>query len=306
MQKKLLPYIGVIGAVTCLVLYLRTPSFPTPDKLLIFAFCVGLIFRQGLELLRRLAPFVILLAVYDLFRGFADYLNGNVNFGFMPDVDKLLFFGILPTKSLQNWLWQGSAQWYDFGFYVIYMLHFVLPIVLAVIIWKKREAHYWRFVTAFVVLSFAGFLTYVAFPAAPPWMATQTGVIEPIQRISSDVWWAMGVQDFPSVYNKISPNPVAAVPSLHAAYATLFFIFVIQLFRSRWRYLTLIYPLGIFFGTVYMGEHYVIDAILGIMYAFVAYYVSQPALAFFKKIVNKIPEFGLQRRLVYVYNYIIK
>ena len=41
--------------------------------------------------------------------------------------------------------------------------------------------------------------------------------------------------------------------------------------RAGW---TLFYPVSVWVGVTYLGEHYVIDAILGAMYAVIAYFVS--------------------------------
>lgn len=284
MRKSVYRYIGVAGSLICLAIFINTPSFPTPDKLLIFFSFVFMIFGQATEFIRRLLPFVVLLIIYESFRGLAPLINHRVEFSLMPDID-IKMFGVLPTAWLQNLWWHGSVMWYDFIFYLAYMAHFVVPVALAVIIWKKRDWFYWRFVTAFTSLSFMGFLTYFALPAAPPWMASDQGYIEPITRISSHVWFALGINDFPSLYDKIAPNPVAAVPSLHAAYAVLFAIIVTKLFGKKWGLLASIYPIILSIGVVYQGEHYVIDVLLGIIYAFAAYYLTMRA---FKKIVPKI------------------
>lgn len=265
--------LGVLGTLICVILFALKPSFPTPDKILVLLTFVFMALGQARELLKRFVPFVALLLVYESFRGLVPYLNNHVNYGFMPAADKLLFFGRLPTQLLQNMLWRGHVSWYDFVFYGAYTLHFVLPFALAVLIWQRRDKEYWRYVTTFLFVSFMGFLTFLAFPAAPPWMASEKGFIEPITRVSSAVWNAFGVNDFPSIYNQISPNPVAAVPSLHAAYATLVFIFVWRLFGKKWGLLALVYPILIYVGTVYQGEHYMVDEILGIIYAVVAYLV---------------------------------
>jgi membrane-associated phospholipid phosphatase len=243
---------------------------------------------QGWQLIKRLLPFVVLLLVYESFRGMVPHLNNNVNYQWLIDADRFLGFGTLPTTTLQSWLWNGSVQWFDFLLYLFYMAHFVFPFTLALIIWKKRESHYWRYIAAFLLLSFAGFLTYLIFPAAPPWLAAQKGLIEPISRISSDVWFALGVNDFPSLYNKISPNPVAAMPSLHAAYATLVAIFTIKLFKSKYRWLVLVYPFAIYFGTVYQGEHYLIDELAGGLYAVAAYLAAPYVLTFIKRAGSKL------------------
>lgn len=289
-KKRILCGVGVAGTLACILLYIKEPSFPTPDKLLVFGLFIAMIFSQATELLKRFGPFVALILVYESFRGAADYLNKNVNFEFMIDADKWLFFGQLPTITLQNWLWHGHLQWYDFALYLAYMMHFVFPLVLAVVIWKKFPAKYWNFISAYVVLMFSGFLTYLLFPAAPPWMANDLGYIPPVERISSQVWYTFGIADFPSFYNRIAPNPVAAVPSLHAAFAVLFAVYVTVLFKSKWRFLAWVYPFLIIFGTVYMGEHYLIDAVLGIIYALVAYMLT-PLLA------KKLDIAGRWRRL---------
>jgi len=279
-QFSYLQWLGVIATTISILVFVKNPSFPTPDKLLVFACFVCLIFRQAGEMLKRFVPFVGLLLVYESFRGVVPHLNKHVNFMWMPAVDKWMFGGVLPTAWLQQRLWHGYVQWYDFVLYITYMMHFVLPFALAFVVWKTREKHYWHYATSFLLVSFIGFLTFLAFPAAPPWMASDLGYIEPITRVSSHVWAELGIHDFPSVYNKMSPNPVAAVPSLHAAYATIFVIFAIRLFKTRWRYLSVLYPLFIYFGTVYQGEHYVIDEILGAMYGIAAFLAAPYVVKF--------------------------
>ena len=57
-------------------------------------------------------------------------------------------------------------------------------------------------------------------------------------------------------------NPVAAVPSLHAAYSLL----VVLIVRRIWPRLTplaVVYAIAMQFCVVYLGEHYVADLIVG-------------------------------------------
>jgi membrane-associated phospholipid phosphatase len=105
-------------------------------------------------------------------------------------------------------------------------------------------------------------------------MASDLGMISPIHRISSDIWGAMGVTNFSEVYANLSPNAVAAVPSLHSAYPMLFFMFFVKLFGWRKVWWAAIYPISMWIGVTYLGEHYVIDAILGAAYAVVAYVLT--------------------------------
>ena len=271
-RHKVLRIIGVLGVLFCISFFITHPSFPTPDKILILSFFVFLIFHQATEMLKRLGPFVALILVYESFRGVADSLHSQVNYSLAPKFDTFLF-GNLPTIQLQNFLWQGQVRWYDFVLYVPYLLFFVLPLALALLVWKTRDEYYWRVVGTYLAVFFAGFLTFLLIPAAPPWLAAENHYIDPITRISSDVWQSLGIVDFPSFYDKLSPNPVAAIPSLHAAAATLFPIFIFKLYGRRYGALSLIYPLLIYIGVVYQGEHYFFDILLGIIYAVAGYFL---------------------------------
>src|SRR5581483_2069805 len=150
-----------------------------------------------------------------------------------PHIDRLLF-GNLPTIYLQNWLWHGHVQWYDYVLYFPYLLHFVIPIILGVIVWQSRDQHYWQVIWTYIVAAFGAFLTFWAFPAAPPWLASDNHYIQPVTRISTNVWQSLGLHNFPTLYQHITPNTVAAVPSLHSAWASLLVIFVYKFYGWRW------------------------------------------------------------------------
>lgn len=270
--KKLFRLIGLAGTLACLVVFALRPSFPTPDKLVLLMTFVFMSFSQALVMLKHVLPFVVLLLVYELFRSLVPGLNGHVNYQLAPHFDSYVF-GNLPTVILQNWLWHGHVSWYDYVFYLAYMAHFILPMGLAILVWKSRARYYWQVVNTYLLTAFAAFVTYFLFPAAPPWLASQDHFIRPITRISSDVWYSLGIKDFPSFYNHIAANPVAAVPSLHAAWATLLVLFVAKLYGRYWALLAGLYPLLIFVGTVYQGEHYAFDVISGALYAVAGFYL---------------------------------
>lgn len=250
-------------------------TFWTPDTLLTVLFVVFLVFGQARSYLVRFLPLLLLITLYELFRGFADEWGGTVHYTEMINFDRFVFLGHLPTVELQRLLWHGSVQWYDFYFYFLYTAHFLMPALLAVLIWKTADKRYWQFMWALLGLSFAAFVTYVLFPAAPPWMASIDGYIgEPMRRVSSDIWWAMGVKNFAEFYDKLPANQVAAMPSLHSAYPMLFALFVTGIYGLKKFWWVYIYPISMWIGVVYMGEHYVIDVIIGALYAVLAYTAS--------------------------------
>jgi hypothetical protein len=264
---------GLAGALAVIIIFIRQPSFPTPDKLIVFLFFVFLFLGQAVQMLKRLGPFAVLLLVYESFRGIVPRLNDHVHYSLAPHLDRLLF-GSLPTKTLQDWLWKGHTSWYDVVLYIPYLLFFVIPFGLAILVWKTRDEFYWQVVGSYLFVFFAAFLTFLLYPAAPPWLAAQNHYIEPITRISTNVWFSLGIHDFPSVYNHIAPNPVAAIPSLHAACATLLTLFVFKLYGRRWGLVSALFPLLIYIGVIYEGEHYAFDVLCGIVYAIFGFAVA--------------------------------
>ena len=266
--------IGFVGLALFLLWFALYPTWPTPDRLfigLVFGFMAAGATWDGFK---KFAPFVTLLLVYESFRGVADDLNSRVEYTWMIKMDEWMFGGTLPTKTLQDWFYAGTTSWYDVALYIVYMMHFVLPFLLAFLIWKYREKIYWHYAISILTVSFMGFITFAAFPAAPPWMAERDGYIDGTVHVTDGVWEKLGLADIPSLYENFSPNPVAAVPSLHAAYATLLLIFAWTAFGKKWGMITAIYPFLIYVGTTYLGEHYFIDEIIGALYAVAAYYLA--------------------------------
>jgi hypothetical protein len=264
--------IAYLAVVLALILFWR--AFWTPDALFALLFVLFLLLGQGKRFFLSFAPFIGLLLTYDSLRGLADDLAGRVNITPMIDFDRWIGLGKLPTTWLQEWIWLGHVSWHDYYFYLLYMAHFLFPVLLAVYIWKWRSELYLRYISSLVVLSYLGFLTYILYPAMPPWMASDQGYIEPSGKLSTEIWFSLGVHSFPTIYEKINPNMVAAMPSLHAAYPVLFWLFINRLFDDRRKYFFLIYPISVWVGIVYMGEHYLIDALVGGAYAVVVYYAT--------------------------------
>ena len=273
--NRLRRYLKMAVPLVLIAFFLVWRVFLTPDAIFVLLFAVFVVYGLAIEFIKRFLPFMGLLVSYDSLRGFIPFVSKHIHYSTMIDADDIFGDGKLPTVRLQQLLYHGGLRWYDFYFYGLYMLHFVVPLLVAVLIWRTRPQQYWRFVWSFILLSYAGFLTYLAFPAAPPWMAAQNGYIPHIEKLSTDIWWAFGVHNFPTLYEKFAPNPVAAVPSLHAAYPTMIVLFIWQLYGRRWGLLALFYALSVWVGVVYMGEHYVFDVLLGITYAVVSFFTVQ-------------------------------
>jgi membrane-associated phospholipid phosphatase len=72
-------------------------------------------------------------------------------------------------------------------------------------------------------------------------------------------------------YSHFESNPVAAMPSLHAAFPVLVWLIMWKI-QPRWGWATIVYPLLMDFAVVYLGEHYVIDVLAGTLYGALSYW----------------------------------
>jgi membrane-associated phospholipid phosphatase len=73
-------------------------------------------------------------------------------------------------------------------------------------------------------------------------------------------------------------NNVAAVPSIHAAYPMLIGLFFWKGSGKRKRILLAAYPICMAFTLVYTGEHFVIDILIGWLYAAATFSIGSQLL----------------------------
>ena len=229
--------------------------------------CVGRDRWAALRLLADWVPLGVVLLAYDASRGIADTLGAPVHVTEPAAADSALF-GVVPTVWLQAHL--TAPGWLAVAVTLVYSSHFVVtPVVLAVL-WARDRARWGRYARLVVALSLAGLVTYVLYPAAPPWLAAREGVVGEVHRISGDGWAVLGLPRAGALLHagQGAVNQVAAVPSLHTGFAVLLCLFAFPLVRRRWQRLLLVsYAVAMPLALVWSGEHYVVDTVLGAVYA---------------------------------------
>ncbi len=225
--------------------------------------------RQVLQLVLDWLPIVAVLAVYDVTRGAADSLGIGVNVHPMIEFDRFLFLGDTPTEWIQGHTYEpGVVEWWDVAFTIVYTSYFIVPFALAGALWARDRPAFLRFTKRLVTLALAGLATYIAFPAAPPWMAAEMGLLEGVHRTTASGWEVLGTGTA-GLFSKgqTSANLVAAVPSLHAAMTALVAMCLWGRVRPRLRPLLALYPLAMGVTLIATGEHYFFDVLLGWLYA---------------------------------------
>ena len=255
-----------------------------PTRPYVLFWCIGLAFVLSWRNTHPVArvvydwiPVLVIAAGYDLVRSRAIDLVPRAVTEPQLHVDEFLFGGTVPTIWLQDRLVDGGTpRWWDYPVWLMYLSHFVVTPAMAVWLYVRHRDWFHRYALLILGVCLAGFATYFILPAVPPWLASREGALAPTTRVVHAVWEHLGIGSVANIFNgdaKVA-NPVAALPSLHAAWPFMTLLF---LWRKvgRWRWLLVAYNAAMVFVLVYGAEHYISDILLGWIYAAVIFVVVQ-------------------------------
>jgi membrane-associated phospholipid phosphatase len=238
------------------------------------AWQVGRSWRQWVRMLADWVPFIAALVVYDHTRGVADTLGRPVLVGGLAEAEMSLFGGVLPTIVLQERFYDPlTAHWFDLVAALVYFSHFIVPWAVAALLYVLSREAWLGYARRIFTLTYAGLVTYVLLPAAPPWFAAREGLVEEVDRVATRGWSAMGLHGAGRLLERgqADVNLVAALPSLHAGTSMLVVLWAWPLVRSAWARAGLAaYAVSMALTLVYGGEHYVLDVLMGWAYAALA------------------------------------
>jgi len=194
--------------------------------------------------------------------------------------DRFLGAGELPNVRLQRAFSRPRrVTRLDRVLAVIHWAWFIEPYLALVWILLRNEERFPRAARQMAAAFDLGCLIYFAVPTAPPWWAAENGYMAAregrageeivaaaapprLRRVMVEVGEGTWGRAWPSLYSSLGGNPWAAMPSLHFATSALAAILLSESGPMAggvgWSY-----ALALGFALVYLGEHYVVDLIVG-------------------------------------------
>ncbi len=299
LYRKVMPAVVVLYIVAFAVSFLYFDLRLSVEWVCLVLIGAAILTGRGWTFLKDWGVFIIAVVAWQVTDGLATKFNVPWRVQDMITADKWLAYpvlhGQLPTIWLQSHLFSyNHYAWYDVMSVIVYSMHFLLPLGAGFVLWLVNRQLYYKYAIAFVVAAILGFATYIVYPAVPPWMAAEyamhcTGNLRcvglpgnphPYLPWVYDVWnHTMKLWVHAGIKNKgnftfgqfhLGFDPVGAMPSEHVMYPTLVFLFFRKQF-GKFGYLMIPYILLVIFCIVYMGQHYLIDALVGMVYAAVVY-----------------------------------
>jgi hypothetical protein len=107
-----------------------------------------------------------------------------------------------------------SPQWYDYVAVSLYFMHFIVPLGAAFLLWLPDRKMFEGDAAGILILSYMAYLTYLVFPAAPPWLAAQSGLLPPstaswatlLMHLSDPISLPTAKAEFHSAADSIPPH----------------------------------------------------------------------------------------------------
>jgi membrane-associated phospholipid phosphatase len=275
----LLPAIYVLILLVVCFVY---KVWPTPELIAICFFIYAAYNKWTRRFVRDWVPFLLIFLSYEAMNSLVGRLSGAAHVE-QPINLELQLFGSIPTLVLQQYF---RSPFLDYLTAFFYSLHFIAPVVFAFLVWKYSPKNYLGYVIAFAIGTYSALITFLIYPVAPPWYGLNTAY-NPLWngpqavRILLQMDTNAGLPFFKTIFDYFESNPFAAFPSLHAMYPWIISLYALKIKKAR-ALSILVFPVGVWFSAVYLGEHYVVDIIGGVVYGTCAFFLAEKLVPFFR------------------------
>lgn len=180
--------------------------------------------------------------------------------------------GTLPSMMLQDRFFNAaSVGVHDVTLAVVHGSFFIVPFVVAIMTWWKRRNLFPTYAIATAATFALGLIGFLLLPTAPPWMAAPDDVTRVTHHVL-DATTDLAVDDQAGGFS-FEPNPIAAMPSVHVAATVLVFL-AARRFGTLAGIVGAAYAAAMSVAVVYLGEHYVLDALAGWVVAIAGWLIA--------------------------------
>lgn len=174
----------------------------------------------------------------------------------------------LPSEAkLQGWVLHSDAAIHVINGIYRYV-HFPAMLCTLVLLYARRRDVYRWFRNVLVLTTGLALVGHIAYPLSPPRLEPGFGMV--------DTGLEFGQSTYAGKPGTGFTNQLAAMPSMHVAWAALIAFTVVLCLRTRWRWLAPVYAVTILLVVVVTGNHYWLDGIVGVMLLAVAMLVFRP------------------------------
>jgi len=161
----------------------------------------------------------------------------------------------LPPSQLNNLstIFDNWIPYLGWTFLFYYLGLFYISLWAFFIVWKLKEKKFLRVLYTYTAMILTGALLEIAVPAHSPYPADMNSI-----------------QQF--IHEKSYSGPYACFPSMHVTLTVLPALILFSVIKSKWtRFLSTLMAVLIVASTLTLKEHFFIDTLAGVIFAFIFY-----------------------------------
>jgi len=168
-------------------------------------------------------------------------------------IERLIGFGRPLTERLQEWFYSGSLRPFDWVMLGSHTAWFFVPGLITLYIVVFRWELFPQLAAIRLGVLYAGLVGFFLLPTEPPWMACHVVRILEVKA---------------GAPLDLDANLLAAMPSLHVALPAALTMWLWTVRIRPWALLFVLYTALTTVDVVYLGEHYLVDALAGVALAY--------------------------------------
>ena len=253
-----------------------------PDHLVLLLIILGftLIHDYTFRVVLALSGFIGFIILYDAMTFMPNYSVNDVHIKDLYDLEVQLF-GVYDNGlkvSLCEWFEPRMTDFQSFIYGFSYLLWVPGPMIFALFLMLRDKDGVLEWAFIYLLTNVLGIIVYYLFPAAPPWYFLEYGNVLDTNIMGSEAYLSefdriTGTTIFNSIYAK-GGNVFGAIPSLHSAYPLIGLLIARRRQHKSFMIFFIFMAIGTWIGAIYSWHHYLIDVLLGILCAYLAYLIA--------------------------------
>ncbi len=217
--------------------------------------------RRAPAWLLELGLVALIYGIYDVIRDLRHADTSVANRHGLDILDWERSWHLAPELSLNHWLAQVTVL-AVIASYFYATLHFIVTPAVLVWLYRRHPEHYRSARTVLGMTTVFALVIFWLFPTTPPRLLPGNRFIDVMAQTHQYGWWS-GQTSVPNHLGGLS-NELAAMPSLHVAWALWCGVLLYRYASRRWvRVLGVLYPIATVFVVLGTGNHYLLDTLVG-------------------------------------------
>lgn len=260
----LLLYLFILATMVALDSY----AFVLKSAVIPFLLAAAVLSKRFQGFVNDWAPFLGAVLLFDSLRSLEFAVTTHYEMpmyaAYPIEWERWLLGGIVAPVSAQQWrATLPDPYWLDRFLVLIHASHFLFFLLFGFALWYLRRDVFRTYAWSMVGVLYIGLVAHFIVPTIPPWLAARDyALLPPTERLIHSIYNA----NIPSFFTIFDINPIAAMPSLHTAMPML--CAFVALRYLGWRGLVVVaYACAAGLGVMYLGEHYAVDVLGGVLLA---------------------------------------